>query len=73
VAGVETVKCVAAAGVTVIGMEPVIEAATVSVPVIVWVPAVLRVAENVPVPLVKVELAGRVAAGSVEVKRTVPE
>src|SRR5437762_219964 len=51
---------------------PVIEGVTVSVAVIVCDPAVLRVALKVPVPLVRVELTGSVAAPSVEVKCTVP-
>ena len=51
---------------------PVIELVTVSVAVIVWLPAVLSVALKVPVPLVKVLLAGRTAAPSVLVKWTVP-
>ncbi len=52
---------------------PVIWPFTVSVAVMVRLPAVFRVAENVFVPLVSVEFAGSVAAESVLVKRTVPE
>ena len=52
--------------------EPVSEAVVVSVAVIVWPPAVFSVAEKVPVPLVKVESAGKVAAPSVLVKCIVP-
>jgi len=44
----------------------------VSVAVMVWLPAVCRVAENVPTPLVNVELAGSVAEPSLLVKCTVP-
>ncbi len=40
---------------------PVIEAATVSVAVMVWLPAVFSVAEKVPVPFVSVALAGSTA------------
>ena len=72
-AGAETVKCVAAADETAICFEvPVIEELTVSVAVMVRLPAVFSVAENVPVPLVKVESAGNVAAPSLLVKCTVP-
>ncbi len=52
---------------------PVIELLPVSVAVIVWLPVVLRVAENVRTPLVSVESAGSVALGSLAVKWTVPE
>jgi hypothetical protein len=45
-------------------LVPVIDAVTVSVAVIVWLPAVLSVTENVPMPLVSVLLAGRIAAPS---------
>ena len=73
VAGAETVKCVAAAELTVIVFEvPVMEGVSVSFAVRVWLPAVLSVAEKVPMPLVNVESAGRVAAPSVLVKCTVP-
>ena len=73
VAGADTTKCVAAAALTVMALEvPVIELVTVSVAVRVWLPRVLRVAENVPVPPVSVEFAGKVAAPSVLVKCTVP-
>ena len=43
-----------------------------SVAEIVWEPAVLSVAGNVPVPLVKAEFGGNVTAPSVLVKCTVP-
>jgi hypothetical protein len=52
---------------------PVTAPLTVSVAVIVWLPAVLSVALNVPAPLVNVALAGRTAAASLLVKWTVPE
>ena len=51
---------------------PVIDEVTVSVAVIVWDPAVARVTENVPTPLVSVAAVGRVAAVSVLVNFTVP-
>src|SRR2546430_10715946 len=47
-------------------------ALTVSLAVIVWLPLVFRVALKVPVPLVKVLLAGGTAAPSPLVKGTVP-
>ena len=72
-AGAETAKCVAVAALTAMVLEvPVIDAVTVSVAVRVWFPAVFKVAEKVPVPLVKVALAGSVAAPSVLVKCAVP-
>ena len=51
---------------------PVIRALA-SVAVMVLFPAVIKVATKVPVPLIRVESAGSVAAVSVLVKRTVPE
>ena len=58
--GALTVKCVAAAALTVmVLLVPVIDEVTVSVAVIVWLPAVFRVALNVPVPFVRLALAGR--------------
>lgn len=72
-AGAEMAKCVAAVLVTVIVLEvPVMELVTVSVAVMVWLPAVFSVELNVPTPLVKVLLAGNMAAPSVLVKCTVP-
>ena len=66
-------KCVAAAGLTVIAPEvPVIEELTVSVAVIVRLPAVFSVAENVPVPLLSVELVGNIPCPSELLKCTVP-
>src|SRR5262245_18846648 len=52
--------------------EPVIEPVDVSVAVIVWLPAVVRVALNVLVPLLSVALAGRMAWPSVLVKWIAP-
>ena len=67
--GGETVRCVAGALETTIEFEvPIIDEVTVSVAVIVRLPAVLSVAENVPTPLVKVESAGRTANPSLLVK-----
>ena len=63
----------APAGLTVMpDSVPVIVLVTVSVAVIDWEPAVLSVAEKVPVPLVSVVLAGSVAWASLLVKWTVP-
>src|SRR5438309_1467599 len=60
--------------VTAMGFEvPVTEPLAASVAVIVWLPAVRRVAWKVPVPEESVMLAGRAAAGSLEVKCTLPE
>ena len=68
-----TISVLAAPGITVIpDCVPVIVAVTVSVAVIVWLPAVFSVAEKVPVPLVSVEFAGSVAEPSLLVKCTVP-
>lgn len=67
--GAVTAKCVGAAGLTAIVLEvPVTDACKVSVAVTVWLPAVVNVADRVPTPLINVESAGRVAAGSVLVK-----
>jgi hypothetical protein len=63
---------VSAAADTVTDDVPVIDEVTVSVAVIVWDPAVARVTENVPTPLVSVAAVGRVAAVSVLVNFTVP-
>ena len=71
--GALTAKCVAAAALTAMLFDvPVIELFTESVAVIVCVPDVFSVAENVPVPLVSVAFAGSVAAPSELVKCTVP-
>jgi hypothetical protein len=51
---------------------PVMEEFTVSVTLMVWFPAVRRVATNVPVPLVSVTSAGSTEAPSVLMKCTVP-
>ncbi len=72
-AGAETVKCVAVPALTATVFElPVIEAFAVSVAPRVWLPAVFSVAEKLPVPFVRVELAGRTACPSLPVKCTVP-
>ena len=74
VLGALTEKCVAAAALTEIELVvPVMALLTVSVAVTVCAPAVLRVTENVPTPLVSVPFAGKVARPSVLVKWTVPE
>ena len=44
----------------------------VSVAVIDWLPAVFSVTLNEAAPLARFELAGRTAAGSLDVKWTVP-
>src|ERR1051326_3714518 len=51
---------------------PVMEAAAVSVAEMVGAPAVFKVTANDPAPLVRVALAGRTAAASVEVKWMMP-
>ena len=53
-------------------LVPVMLLVTVSVAVMVWLPAVRRVALKEPVPLVRVASAGRVGLPSVLVKWTVP-
>jgi hypothetical protein len=47
---------------------PVIELFEMSVALMVWLPAVFKVAENVPVPFVSTASAGSEAAASVLVK-----
>jgi len=72
-AGAETVKWVAAPALTVMEFDvPVIEAFSASVPVMIRLPAVASVADNVLVPFVNVVFAGNVAAPSLEVKCTTP-
>ena len=72
-AGAEMTNCEAAAAVTLTApLAPVSELLEVSVAVIVWLAAVLKVIWNVAVPLIKVALAGKTAAGSVLVIWTVP-
>jgi hypothetical protein len=72
VEGAVTDKCVAG-GVTETALEvPVMDAFAVSLAVTVRLPAVLKVTENVPTPLVSFEFAGRTAALSVLVNFTVP-
>ncbi len=61
-AGALTVKCVADAAATAMALlVPVMALVTVSVAVIVWLPAVSNVAPKLPVPFVRVLLAGRTA------------
>ena len=69
---VSSVTSTAAAPTLMVFEVPVIDDVTVSVAVIVWLPVVFRVAENVPVPLDSVEFAGSTACASVLVKCTVP-
>ena len=58
---------------TLIAVElPVMEGATVSVVLIVWLPAVSSVAEKGPVPFERAELDGKSALVSVLEKWTVP-
>jgi hypothetical protein len=52
---------------------PVIEGVSVSVALMVWLPAVFSVAEKFAVPFASAELAGSAAWPSVLVKFTVPE
>ena len=69
----ETMSVLAAAGLTVMpAWLPVMLDVTVSVAISDCVPAVFKVALNEPVPLVSVELAGRVAWPSLLVKCTIP-
>jgi hypothetical protein len=72
-AGALMIKCVPTAALTVIGpLWPVMDVVTESVAVKVWVPAVLRIAAKKPMPLLRVEFAGRPARESLLVKFTVP-
>jgi hypothetical protein len=72
-AGADTLKRLAAAGDTeIVPLVPSIDELAVSVAAIVWLPAILKVALNVPVPLVNVLSAGRMAFPSLLVKWTVP-
>ena len=58
---------------TSIGFEvPLIDAVTVSVAVMVWVPMLRSVAENTHIPLVSVEFPGSTACASLLEKCTVP-
>ena len=68
----ETVVVVPNLLTTMMPLVPLMEALTVSVPVIVWFPSVLRVALNIPTPEESVLLAGNTAIASVLVKWTVP-
>ena len=73
VPGAVTLKCVVVAAFTVMAPEvPLIVEVTVSVAVMVRLPVVFNVAENVPAPFVSVALAGNDAAASLLVKCTVP-
>ena len=49
-------------------LVPVMEALAVSVAVMVWLPAVTKVALKLPMPLLKVLSAGKIAPASVLVK-----
>src|SRR5262245_29099662 len=65
VAGAKTAKCVAAAALTWMALlVPVTLPERVSVAVSVWKPAVLSVALNEPVPLLRVLLAGKIGRAS---------
>jgi len=67
--GALTVNVLADPALTVTAPDvPVIAEETVSVAVMVCAPAVFKVALNVPIPAVKVELAGNTASVSVPVK-----
>ena len=68
-------EVIASAGVAVTAIEfvvPVMEGETVSVAVMVWVPAVSSVIWKFPDPVCSVALAGRMALLSVLVTWTVP-
>ena len=56
-----------------VSTTPTITVTPTSVTVTVWLPAVFKVALNVPLPLVRVLLAGRLAAPSLLLKWTVPK
>ena len=72
-AGAFTDNCVAGPALTATFPDvPVMLAAVVSVAVTVCSPAVFRVTWNVPVPLLRPELPGRLAAASELAKFTVP-
>jgi uncharacterized membrane protein YfcA len=51
---------------------PVMAALTLSVAVMVGTPAFVKVAEKMPLPMVRVESVGRQTLGSVELNWTVP-
>src|SRR6516165_7106424 len=67
-----TVNCMAGPGLTVIELNPAMEAFTVSATETDWLPAVFRVTANVFDPLVSVESAGKTAWLSALVKWTIP-
>ena len=71
--GTVTPKCVAAAAATAMALlVPVSDEVAVSVAVRVWLPAVRKVALNVPTPLLSVLSDGGTAWPSLLVKCTVP-
>jgi hypothetical protein len=71
--GAVTAKWVAAAGLTAMMLlVPVIVGVTVSLAVIVWLPAVRSVARKRPLPLTRVLVSGKPARASLLVKWTVP-
>jgi hypothetical protein len=72
-AGALTPKCIAPVATLIELLTPVSVALDVSVAVMVWLPGVLNVAENVPWPAESIALDGNKAWASVLVKRTVPE
>ena len=71
-AGAETTSVVAPPAATLTLALPVIDDVAVSVAVTVVVPAVFKVAANVPTPFVSAASAPRIAAVSVLVRCTVP-
>ena len=72
-AGALTINALADPALTVTVPDvPVIADVTVSVALIVCDPAVFKFALNVPVPLVRVELADKTACASLPLKCTVP-
>jgi hypothetical protein len=73
VLGAETEKWVAGSLTLIADEVPAIEALTVSVAVMVWLPPVPSVAEKVPVPFVSFESDESTARRSVLEKWTVPE
>ena len=66
------VAVVEAAVTVIVPLVPVMLDVTVSVAVIVWLPAAFSVALDVPAPLISVVFAGNPAAVSVDEKWTVP-
>jgi hypothetical protein len=72
VPAVAVIEAAVPADTAIVPEVPVIELLTVSVAVMVWLPAVFNVALKVLVPFVRVELAGSEACPSVLVNFTVP-